>query len=154
MLFVFVDIVRRWASLDESMLQLNSDVIGSAVGEVVCDILSDRGNLYSTLEADNAVGEEQMFVNSQLRWSSASSWVSAGSVDLSTMLRVVDPYGEVESDDGNATIGFYVYRDFVLGFDYGDNKYSYESVSVDAAGVENLSLIAKGGYGGEVLNWY
>ena len=129
-------------------------VVGRAEGLLSSFITAESGALSSYALASNAVGEEQMFVNSTLSWSSASTWSSAGSVDLSTMLRVVDPYGEVESDDGNATIGFHVYRDFVFDFDYGDNQYSYESVSVDAAGVENLSLIAKGGYGGEVLNWY
>ena len=134
--------------MDESMLQLNSDVIGSAVGKVGCDVLSDQGYLYSTLKADNAVGEEQMFVNSPLRWSSASTWSSAGSVDLSTMLRVVDPY------DCGAVVCFYIYRNFVLRFDYGDNRYSYESVAANGVGKEDYNLVAKGGYGGEVLNWY
>ena len=88
-------------SLDNSYLTKNAVSVGAATGSISSIIENDGTSLQlrCAFNAENDVGQEQMYFNSTLEWSSPSSWVSAGSIGLKTVLRVVDPYIDDTADD-------------------------------------------------------
>ena len=125
-----------WVSLTESFLLWDQAVIGNAIGHL-SGSMEDSGSVRLEITAFDKNDSEQCYVETTVLWSSVTTWYSAGSVDIDSV---------IESP------GFD--REFILEFDYDDNEYDYNSMLTDHLNrIYNMANIA-GNYGGVFGDWW
>ena len=129
----------RWASLTDSSLFLNGVKEGDAVGYLSADtsINGDAAVIYLYALAKNGNEKEQVYTNNTVSWSSDSSWLDAGDIEVSSAFRLID----------------IVNWNAMGQLEYGEQQYYIQSSDYGASGNQVYFVEATGGYGGGWNAW-
>jgi hypothetical protein len=147
----------RWFSLDESAVSLDGSLEAVAEARLSSAVASsgDAADFGVYLFLGDGEAVEQLYIDTSVAWESLSSWLSAGDIAASSVVRIPENMYQ-DNGDNDGYLSYQVDRDVLIDLVYDDGAYSYITTLTDSEssdGYNYNSVSAVGEYGGDFAKW-